>query len=174
MQYGCRDNTTEDFLFEKCWYYIKFTPDRRIKYEVAHGCPLAMQIKRVVISNTDYENFILIRGCVIQKGKNDIILEREHLMILLKRKLDKNSTDYITNFIRVNRTKQNVRLFLHGFYLGPASSYCNCKNSTCRSNGQHLCHPMEYLKPELLYLNYYIMTIAIIALFVFLFLVYIL
>ena len=142
MHFGCKDALSKNFKFEKCQYYVKFTSDRRIKYEIAHGCNLTMQLKRVFISNTDYDKFIIIRGCLLKKGKKDIIYEREYLLVLVKNESDYKLLNEIMGIIlSMGITVQDQETFWISNRTNE-HKYCVCKKYTCIVP-KGVCIPME-------------------------------
>ena len=161
MQYGCHDNTTKDYQFEKCRYYFKFTADLRIKYEISYGCPLKRQLKLVIISNTDYKNFIIVRGCSIQRGLNNTLLQKDHLMILLRRELDKKISEKILNLVKFNRyIKDDIELSFQRLKIYALNKLCDCEKSICHYE-EHMCFPMEYLKSWPVFLITHPLTITV-------------
>ena len=161
MRYRCRDNFTEDFQFEKCQYYVRFTSDRHIKYDVAHGCALEMQLKRVVISNTDYDNYILIRGCIVKRDLRDNLYEKNFLMVLVKREGDPKLIKEVENLIlSIGIKMPDPFTFWH---VNRSRTDCDCRKSTCVSE-KGVCVPMEFFssrqKPFFLTLSHYVIFLA--------------
>ena len=150
MQYRCRDNFTEDFQFKKCQYYVKFTSDRYIKYEVAEGCALKMQLRRVMITNTDYKNFIVIRGCTIKSDLNNSLLQREYLLVLVRHLLDEILKQKILFLIKSVYKKNDLVILDSKNFLkifNSSRNHCNCPNYTCRKI-DGLCLPMVFVKTK--------------------------
>ena len=142
MRYRCRDNYTEDFRFKKCQYYVRFTSDRHIMYEVAHGCDLEMQLKRVVVSNTDYKNYIIIRGCIVKGGFEGVLYEKYFLMVLVKREGDPKLIKEVENLIlSIGIKMTDLATFWN---VNKSRSGCDCRKSTCVSV-KAVCMPMEIL-----------------------------
>ena len=73
---------------QKCRIYIKFSRNQRIKYDVAFGCPLDQDLWGIYLAKTDYENYIIIRGCLnindqygTKHGFLEMVLNRNFLNI---------------------------------------------------------------------------------------------
>ena len=148
MEYKCRDSFTKDFRFEKCQYYVKFMSNRQIKYEIGSGCPFKMQLKQVFISNTDYKNYVIIRGCVLNAGRNMTFYQFEYIMVLVKHKLDEILIQDIMDVIRMgdysNRTLKKALTSLESIESVDLRQ-CNCRKYSCKTQ-QGLCYPMELLR----------------------------
>ena len=147
MEHRCRDKSTEDFKFQNCRYLFKFTADKQIKYEISYRCSLVNQIKGVLISNTDYDNYILIRGCVLRKAlKNGELYQRETQMVLVRNPISDNIFQKILNSLHSATVEYDFKSILRNTNIDKLSEKCNCSEYTCLKPQKNRCYPIEYIE----------------------------
>ncbi|KFB40838.1 complement component C8 gamma chain-like protein [Anopheles sinensis] len=78
LSYGCRENASSPWRWD---YRFEFLPNKRIIYRDRYGCTGARQLRRTVIADTDYENFLLLHGC---QSNGERYLRANGLMVLVR------------------------------------------------------------------------------------------
>ena len=144
LSFKCRDAKFRLSWFEKCQMYVKFTADQRIKYEVAHGCDLTSTFWSVYLAKTDYDNYIVIRGCLNLIHQNstyhDIVQK-----VLIKDNLNESLSKEVTQFLKPQALLTRYipqDLNLDANQINPG---CNCDVDLCKEPFEYLCYPMERL-----------------------------
>ena len=147
MQYMCRDMvmTTDYSPYRKCYYYIKFTANRKIKHEVSQNCLLPKQVKNIIISDTDYKSFIVIKSCIVKLGPDKILMQKMHYIILVKRQLTIQLIDEILKTVEIE-SQINVRSFLNLYNIKSVSKRCQCKNDEFCKSPKRTCGPFSWIK----------------------------
>jgi hypothetical protein len=144
MTYGCRDKHYEDYPFhDQCEYYVKFTKNGTIKYEIATGCALEMNQKLVRIWRTDYRNYIIVKGCTV-RARDYVLRQKESFLILVKQIPDPSIIKEVaSHFELVDRKRTTVEYLLTQF--NHSTSWCECEQYVCKER-RGICYPMQYIR----------------------------
>uniref|UniRef100_A0A182SS12 Uncharacterized protein n=1 Tax=Anopheles maculatus TaxID=74869 RepID=A0A182SS12_9DIPT len=78
VSYGCRTNKSAPLQWN---YRFEFLANKRIYYRERYGCHRTRQLRRTVIANTDYANYVLLHGC---QSNAAFFIRANALMVLVR------------------------------------------------------------------------------------------
>ena len=141
MDFRCRQSNGTLYTYPDCRYYVKFTSDRRIKYEVAYKCSINVGVDKVEIAQTDYKTFIIIRGC-FERTYNGGKLSQNVFSILVQPEFSLNELQ--KHYYDIGEDELPLSLMAENRLLNTSLIYmdCECEEHTCLKDS--ICLPMEF------------------------------
>jgi hypothetical protein len=169
IDYKCQDERPRENKLDQCRIYVKFQSNLRIKYESSYGCDWREGLWSVYVTKTDYESFLVIRGCIETKLQ-DVNLFSIGQMVLIKHNLSEDKVAEIQSALKLNSTFFKNQIYDLRTKVSKPSPECNCRNS-CKSSPRH-CLPIEFPTHSKGFMRYLAIIWVLVGVAILVFIVY--